>query len=173
MANIIRARITKASVDRLAPGQTLRDTDLKGFGVRRQHGDPSYFLHKKVQGRGHWMTIGPHGSPWTPEAARKEASRLLYALASGQDPHKERLDRERKRPLAAVSEQYLKEHGPKLKPRTRYEYARLFAKFINPKFGKRAVGDVSRADVSRFHAGMSDTPSQANFALTALSALLS
>jgi integrase len=173
MTNTVRCRITKTAVDKLPPGLTLRDIDLKGFGVRRQKGDAIYFLQRKVHGDVRWYTIGRHGSPWTPETARKEASRLLFGLASGHDPRKEQLEREHKRPVSDVSQQYLKEHGPKLKPRTREEYDRLFAKFINPRFGRKAVGDLSRAEVSKFHAGMSKTPSQANFALTALSALFS
>jgi hypothetical protein len=32
------------------------------------------------------MTIGVHGSPWTPETARSEALRLLTIVRSGVDP---------------------------------------------------------------------------------------
>ena len=171
MGNTLHGRVTKVAVDKLEVGQTLRDPDLKGFGVRRQQGPPSYFLQKKVRGQVRWFTIGTHGSPWTPEKARNEASRLLYAVASGHDPQKERKERERNRLLSEISETFLLERGPKLKPRTHEEYTRLFTKFINPKFGRRSLADISRADVSKFHAGMSATRSQANFALTALSSL--
>ena len=41
--------------------------------MRRQLGKPVYFLQKRVDGRARWLTIGPHGSPWTPETARREA----------------------------------------------------------------------------------------------------
>jgi hypothetical protein len=32
------------------------------------------------------LTIGKHGSPWTPETARSEARRLLAEVAAGRDP---------------------------------------------------------------------------------------
>ena len=32
------------------------------------------------------VTIGPYGSPWTVETARKEAKRILGLVAAGQDP---------------------------------------------------------------------------------------
>jgi hypothetical protein len=32
------------------------------------------------------MTIGKHGSPWTPEMARVEAKRLLAEVAADRDP---------------------------------------------------------------------------------------
>jgi hypothetical protein len=32
------------------------------------------------------LTIAKHGSPWTPEAARIEAKRLLAEVAAGRDP---------------------------------------------------------------------------------------
>jgi hypothetical protein len=63
MTNIIRARITNAAVDRLRAGDIVRDTELKGLGVRHQCGQLSYFLAQEGPGRGHWLTIGPHGSP--------------------------------------------------------------------------------------------------------------
>jgi integrase len=40
-------------------------------------------------------TIGTHGSPWTPESARKEAERLLMLVRQGVDPVE--ADRERRR----------------------------------------------------------------------------
>ena len=40
MNRIRSAKITKTSVDGLKAGQTLKDTELRGFGVRRQLGAP-------------------------------------------------------------------------------------------------------------------------------------
>jgi hypothetical protein len=53
----------------------LWDSELKGFGIRVQKGGgKSYVLHYRVgTGRGaplRKLTIGRHGSPWTPETAR-------------------------------------------------------------------------------------------------------
>ena len=92
----MRAKITKRSVDALRPTAegreaVLWDAELKGFGVRVQRGSvKSYILHYRVgAGRGaplRKLTIGKHGSPWTPETARAEAKRLLGIIAQGKDP---------------------------------------------------------------------------------------
>src|SRR5712692_719725 len=92
----MRGKITKRSVDALkaaADGAeaVLWDSELKGFGVRVQRGGAkSYVLHYRVgTGRGaplRKLTIGRHGSPWTPETARTEAKQLLAVVAQGKDP---------------------------------------------------------------------------------------
>lgn len=171
MSNIIRGRVSKAAVDQLQPGETLRDTDLKGFGARRQHGSTSYFLQKKVNGRVRWITIGTHGSPWTPETARREASRLMLAFAAGQDPEAEKRRKRAEQTIGGIWEEFLADHAARVKRRTLVEYERLFRKFILPKLGRRGLGDLTRGDVASFHSGLKATPSQANFALSALSAL--
>lgn len=83
---VVHGRITKTSVDRLKPGQTLRDTEVVSFGVRARAKARSYFIHKKVKGTDEWITIGRHGAPWTAETARKEAGRLLGEIAHGARP---------------------------------------------------------------------------------------
>jgi hypothetical protein len=92
----MRAKITKRSVDALRASDdgreaVLWDSELKGFGVRVQRGSVrSYILHYRIGvGRGaplRKLTIGKHGSPWTPETARTEAKKLLAMVAQGKDP---------------------------------------------------------------------------------------
>jgi hypothetical protein len=81
----MRGKITKRAVDGLrlddAAEAALWDSEVKGFGVRMQKGGTkSYVLHYRAgTGRGaplRKLTIGRHGSPWTPETARGEASVL-------------------------------------------------------------------------------------------------
>ena len=71
------AVITLTAINALAPGDTLHDTTLKGFGARRQKDAVSYFLKTRVEGKQRWLTIGRHGQPWTPDAARKHAAQSL------------------------------------------------------------------------------------------------
>ena len=40
----------------------------------------------RIKGRMRRYTIGRHGSPWTPETARKRANELLHEIGSGGDP---------------------------------------------------------------------------------------
>jgi hypothetical protein len=69
----------------------LRDSELKGFVlVVTPGGAKSYSIDYRTRsGRGspkRRLTIGKHGSPWTPETARLEARRLLAEVAAGRDP---------------------------------------------------------------------------------------
>lgn len=75
MPAIHHRRVTKSAVDKMKPDEVVRDTELRGFGVRRQLGVPVYFLQKRVNGRVRWLlTIGPHGSPWTAESGPQRSS---------------------------------------------------------------------------------------------------
>jgi integrase len=96
------ARITKRTVDATEAGPKelfLWDTELKGFGLRvTPSNSRSYVLQYRMGGReapSRRYTIGGHGSPWTPEAARKEAERLLIMVRQGIDPVQ--ANRERRR----------------------------------------------------------------------------
>ena len=80
-------RIGKRDVDALQPGQVIWDGEISGFGARRQVQAMSYVLiYRTAEGRQRWHTIGRHGSPWTPDLARREAKRLLGSVAGGLDP---------------------------------------------------------------------------------------
>src|SRR5215469_10796803 len=99
----MRGKITKRSVDAVklaADGAetVLWDTELKGFGARIQRGGgKSYILHYRAgTGRGaplRKLTVGRHGSPWTPEMARCEVRRLLGLVARGADPAADKVAR--------------------------------------------------------------------------------
>jgi hypothetical protein len=54
-------------------------------------GDHIYILKYRFENRLRWFRIGRHGSPWTPESARREALRLLGDVAKGIDPADERV----------------------------------------------------------------------------------
>jgi len=173
-ANSIRARIGVNQVKKLRPGQTLWDADLKGFCIRRRSGGTlTYAVKARVKGRQTWITIGRHGSPWTPETARRRAQVLLGEVAEGHDPQALKIKERAKLSVREVFEQFMTHHGPKLKPRSRDAYRRLFDSHIKPTFGTRSIEDVTRMQVSRLHAKLADTPAEANFALACLSKFMS
>ena len=84
------ASITIRAVQGLAIGSALWDAGHReavvGYGVRRQKAAAVYVLKYRAFGRQRMLTIGRHGSPWTPDTARKEAKRLLGLVAAGKDP---------------------------------------------------------------------------------------
>ena len=96
-------KLTKSVVEGLpapALGYTLHwDGELKGFGVRvTARGVKTFVLQRRVNGKERRITIGRLG-PLTTEQARREATSLLGAIATGRDPVAERKQAE----LAAVT----------------------------------------------------------------------
>ncbi|MGY4227599.1 integrase [Bradyrhizobium sp. USDA 4503] len=124
--------ITKTAVEALAAGASIWDAGhreaVRGFGVRRQRGTPIYLVKYRVAGRKHarFYTIGPHGSPWTPEKARREAKRLLGLVAGGKDPADEKKQSalQAADTLFKIAERYLKHAKQKQKPRSYIETER-------------------------------------------------
>src|SRR5262245_10670400 len=115
-------KITKSSVERLPLNQVIWDQSLVGFGARRQRRHIFYLLRYRLNGRQRFITIGRHGSPWTPDSARTEARRLLGLVASKTDPANERI-----RPaetLGAEIERYLERKRASMKPGSFIEASR-------------------------------------------------
>ncbi|WP_338834253.1 tyrosine-type recombinase/integrase [Bradyrhizobium septentrionale] len=116
--------ITIRAVQALKSGETIWDADhreaVRGFGVRRQRDQATYVLKYRVFGRQRFVTIGPHGAPWTPELARREAKRLLGLVADGKDPADEKAKARLQAAdtLRAIADQYLRNAKQRLKPRT-------------------------------------------------------
>src|SRR5262245_48907542 len=121
MAGKMRGKITKRSVDALKLADDLAesvlwDSEQKGFGVRIQRGgSKSYVLQYRVgTGRGaplRKLTIGRHGSPWTPETARREAKTLLGMIENGADPATEKVARREAPTVSELSQRFFAEHA--------------------------------------------------------------
>ena len=78
--------IGRKNVKRLRAGETLWDTDVRGFGVTLQNSRRLYFLSTRVGGPERSIVIGPDEDPWTPESARREAWRIKSQLMSQARP---------------------------------------------------------------------------------------
>jgi integrase len=117
-------------VQTLGAGETIWDAGhkeaVRGFGVRRQKDAAIYVLKYRIWGRQRFYTIGPHGSPWTPEKARREAKRLLGLVADGKDPADERRQSalQAADTLRKLVDRYLKYAKAKQKPRSYIETER-------------------------------------------------
>ena len=87
----MKVKITKRTVDALVATEGklfITDTDLAGFGmIITPAGSKSYIVEYRPGAGGRTapkrrVTIGQHGSPWTPDTARDEAKRIL-GLSAG------------------------------------------------------------------------------------------
>ena len=138
-------KVTKTAVERLGQGQLLWDQVVNGFGARRQRRDVFYLLRYRLNGRQRFITIGRHGSPWTPDAARNEARRLLGMVASRTDPANERI-----RPaetLGAEIERYLERKRASLKPSSVNEVSRHLMVHAKPLHRLR-LAEIDRRTIA-------------------------
>jgi integrase len=137
--------ITLRAVGGLGPKATIWDDAVKGFGARRQTSDAvTYVLKYRAMGRQRFFTIGRHGSPWTPDTARREARRLLGLVASGADPA------ERAAPsssLKALCEAYLAMAKARQRPRTYLETQRHLLVAWKP-LHDMPIAEVTRRNVA-------------------------
>lgn len=141
------------------------DTEVKGFGLKvMKTGKKVYVLQYRNGGRESStkrFTIGDHGSPWTPDEARKEALRLLTLLRQGADPR----EAERKRRSAAVAlafedyaefftEKYLKVDWKE----SWQEAERILNRDVVPVFRRRPLTEITKADINDLLSTMDDRP---------------
>lgn len=137
-------RINKTTVENASVpehGQAfLRDTDLKGFGLRiTANGTRSYIVEKRIEGRIRRMTLGRHGE-LTPVQARKLAQSKLGQIAMGIDPVAERKRQARQAVTLAACFDDFKKVRKHLSAKTLYDYDRVL---------RVALKDWRRQPISR------------------------
>ena len=103
-----RKKIGLREVRGLQPGQTIWDSAVPGFGIRRQNSSAvAYVLfYRTKEGRQRWHTIGRHGAPWTPEGAREKAREILGDVAKGQDPAADKMTTRRAATVTELCDLY-------------------------------------------------------------------
>lgn len=98
-----QASLTKRTVDAAKPATKdhfLWDDEVAGFGLKvTPKGARIYVFQYRIARPGEAertparrYTIGKHGSPWTPEQARKRAKELAGYVERGIDPRQQELD---------------------------------------------------------------------------------
>jgi integrase len=169
--------VTKSSVDALncPPGKDrvfLWDNNPVGFGVAAMaSGSKIYVIQYRQNGRSRRMKIGRHGK-LTPDQARSEAIMLLGSVERGEDPIAAKKKAKQARTFKDVAADYMANHAdPKRKERTSKEYHRILKLWLLPAFGASRLVEITRTDVSRFHAKHSERPGAANRALALFSAI--
>ncbi len=166
-------KITISSVKALSPGQTIWDTELKGFGCRARSSGKVFVFKYTFSNRQRFYTIGRWDGGLTPDQARRKAENLRAQINNGIDPMAEK-QRVKAIPLTKDAfEKYLEEIKAKRSKRTHAEYQRLFEKFIKQPLGNYKVNAISQPDIARIHNDLKDTPYQGNRVLAVLSSFFS
>jgi len=156
-----RTRIGLRDVRSLQPNEEVWDTSVIGFAARRQRSEAVAYIvmFRNAEGRLRRMTIGRHGSPWTPDTARDEARRILGIKASGEDPAETKQQRRKASTMADLCDDYLSDaKAGKLLTRRRAakkdstlatDEGRI-VRHIKPLLGRLPVAAVTRNDVEGF-----------------------
>ena len=173
-------KLTKSLVEAIEPEAArpvyLWDSQLSGFGVKVLSSGARKYLVKYRAGSGRaaqqrWLTLGKHGA-LTCEQAREMARQALAAVARGEDPQSDKVNKRKSARMRDLWERFASEQLPLKKPSTAGDYTRQWEDIIEPAFGARPVADLRRSDVERLHKRLRDTPYRANRTLALLSRLM-
>ena len=163
-------RLSESRIDALKARKSpydVRDTELKGFGVRvLPSGRKCFFVHSQHEGRRLWRTIGDTGCIDL-EDARRQAAALLAAIRRDETPAlaEDRL-------FEAVAEEVFERYGRNWKPGTLKVNRNYLRRTILPWFGGKNITDITRQDVQRWFASLRATPVAADRSVPILSVIM-
>lgn len=148
MAARSRTRLTKRIVDDMQPGQTIWDSEVRGFGVRRQIVDRSYVLKCRIERKQIFVTLGKHGAQLTVEQARKKALVALATLLRGDTPSRTENHEPDELSVALFCTRYLSDHAEQhKKPRSISSDRSLIHNHIIPLLGSIHMAAVTRQHI--------------------------
>ena len=164
--------LNQSRVDRLKPRNStydIRDTDLKGFGIRTlPSGKKSYFLQTQHERRRRWTKIGDANA--MPEAkARSQARSLLAGIRKGRESVP---DQPADIAFEAVADEVFSYYRRHWKPRTLAVNLNYYENNILPWFKGRPVADITRREVLEWFESLHAKPASANRSLPVLSVIL-
>ncbi len=166
-----RSRLTQRRVDALKPDEKthdVRDSVIRGFGVRvLPSGRKSYFLHRQVDGKRVWQSIGD-AHTMTLECARDRAAALLASRSKGDDASPECSGAIL---FEDATDEVFRRYKPHWKPSTLKVNRYYCRRQILPWFKGRAIGDITSRDVQRWFASLHETPVAADRSAPILSVI--
>lgn len=140
-----------------AGARLIRDTKSPGLAVRiTPAGVRSFVVSYMFIGTEKRMTIGPVSmqdgdSGLTVTAARKRAGDIRSDARKGKDPLGERQRQARAETFKQLWEQFVEQHGPRLRPATLRDYSSLARLYLLPALGPRKVEVITYPEVAALH----------------------
>src|SRR6516225_7397380 len=169
-----RRRLSDAFIKTVRPDPSqiivVWDTLQRGLALRVQpSGHRAYKCVYTIRGRGaHWYHMGDARAISLADA-RKLASKIMYQVAEGADPHADRLALRNRGSFEQVAERYLEEHA-KTKNKSWRQADALVTKYLLPRWAELDITGIRRADVKAAIAAIA-APILANQVLVAASAI--
>ena len=171
-----RRRLSDAFIKTVRPDPSqiivVWDTLQRGLALRVQpSGHRAYKCVYTIRGRGaHWYHMGD-ARAITLADARKLASKIMYQVAEGGDPHADRLALRGRGSFEQVAARYVAEHAKKRNKSWRQADA-LVRRYLLPRWAKLDIASIRRADVKAAIAAIA-APVLANQVLAAASPIFS
>ena len=169
MSNI---RLTQRLIDALKPRKKtfdLRDTELKGFGVRvRCSGIKRYFVQSQHEEIRTWRMLGD-ASGMSLEEARCRARSVLASLHNGEEIIVVTNEETR---FEVVAEKLFEACERHWKVSTRKVNRNYLKNQVLPWFRNMQIAEITERDVKQWHASLHATPFCADRAAPVLSVLL-
>jgi integrase len=148
-------RLTKLAVEKIAPPPSGRvihwDRILPGFGLRvTTKGAKSWVAMYRVSGKTVMETLGTLARIPSVEDARQAARASMQKAAAGDNPVIEKrveAARSAASTVKASVDRYLAHCDRTLKAKTAAEWRRIFEHDVLPRWGERAIAEITKADV--------------------------
>lgn len=150
----------------------VRDTDLRGFGVRvSKRGVRTFIFRWSVNARDARRAIGRYPD-LSVSAARHRAEDWRGRIARGEDPRTERREALAAKTVREWLTTFKAEHVVRLAASTAKDYTRIIDKRLIPLFGRLLVTDLNEEHVRQLHHDLRATPREANKTVSILSKAL-
>jgi len=154
---VAKVKLTKRVVDAAQPSEVdtfVWDSELAGFGLKvTPTGRKVYLYQYRARGVNSTsrVTIGRHGSPFTVDAARKEAEELAYVVKRGGNPQQQRKARAAEASTLAFDayvDRFVADYLPVNQPSSGKEAARLLKREAVPFFRSTPIDEIRKRDVT-------------------------
>ena len=146
----MQTKITIAEVKKLAIGETIRDTEIRGFLARRlPSGKVSFGYQYQLDGKRSFVSLGTFGVV-TVDQARSECRKHAGKLAAKVDPVAERREKAARsqNTVGHVLDRWLVEHVERKALRSGKVIAAQLDRHVRPKLGDVVVYDLKRSQIT-------------------------